>query len=297
MSGYYNYPFQPRSMPTKRSQLCTESYDSNIYAFGGMTNFHLNTNITEMYIPEYDIWQQGLPPMPRKISHMASARHLGRIYSIGGLVPGLVDGFWGMPFNFALDPREGYWVKLENMPTGRGALIAEQIDGIIYAIGGKNSNFVLTNNEAYETRMNKWMIKEPLPQATSSASSGVTNGQIHVMGGRLFSLISNTSLNQRYDPRTNMWSFESQLPYKVSNHAGLTFNGNIYIFGGENGYQTFNFTSKYDSITNTWRKICPMPSSLHGFSTSACMDNIYLFGGGSSVGFSISNSLIKYTPK
>jgi len=284
-------------MPTKRSQMGAETMRDRIYVFGGMANFHLNVNVTEAYIPEFDMWEQGLPPLPRNISHMASATHMGRIYSIGALVPGIVDGFYGMPLTFALDPREGYWVKLSDMPTGRGALIAEQIDGTIYAIGGKNSNYVLTNNEAYQIRMDRWELRAPLPQATNSMSSGIANGQIHVLGGRLFSLISNMDLNQRYDPRRDTWSMDKTLPYSVSGNAGLTFNGDIYTFGGENGYQTLNVASRYNPTYNVWRNISSLPIPLHGHAVSAYRNNIYIFGGGQEPGFSINNYTTKFTPK
>ncbi len=51
------------------------------------------------------------------------------------------------------------------MPTARQSFASTAVNGIIYAIGGLNSNGTLTVNEAYDPATNSWSTKASMPTA------------------------------------------------------------------------------------------------------------------------------------
>ncbi len=89
----------------------------------------------------------------------------------------LVDTFdsqW-TPSNrlFIYDPLTNQWQEGKSMPTARGALTANFINGILYAVGGNQSftnDGILATNEAYDPVTNTWTSKVPMPTARHHAS-------------------------------------------------------------------------------------------------------------------------------
>src|SRR4030095_7887114 len=110
---------------------------------------------------------------------------------MGGWEP--VDNSW------EYDPRTDTWRALAPMSIKRCSAIAEQAGGKIYVIGGatimENSGEtvlfanvparVLATNQVYAPRTNTWANPSPMPTTRNHAFSGVVNGKIYVIGGRL----------------------------------------------------------------------------------------------------------------
>jgi hypothetical protein len=51
------------------------------------------------------------------------------------------------------------------IPTARGTLTANFINGILYVVGGVNSTETLTSNLAYNSVSNKWTSEKCMPTA------------------------------------------------------------------------------------------------------------------------------------
>src|SRR5215212_10421602 len=161
------------------------------------------------------------------------------------------------------------------MPTARGALNVNFIDGTLYAIGG-SSDRPLSSNEAYDPSNNTWTSKALMPTARHHAGSAVVDGKtarhhagsavvdgkIFVIGGRISGSLENISVNEAYDPEQDKWITNLEaMPSKRSGIAAVAavaafpVNGsssNIYVFGGEEPSKTFNNNEKYDANTNKW---------------------------------------------
>ena len=66
---------------------------------------------------------------------------------------------------FVYDPTTNEWTEGANLPTERGALTANFINGILYAVGGVDKSETLTSTLAYDPRTNTWTEKAPMPTA------------------------------------------------------------------------------------------------------------------------------------
>ena len=182
------------------------------------------------------------------------------------------------------------------MPTARGALNVNFINGTLYAIGG-SSDRPLNSNEAYDPSSDTWASKASMPTARHHAVSAIVNGNIFVIGGRISGSLENISINEAYDPEQDKWIINLEaMPSKRSGIAAAAVsspvnNSDIYVFGGEEPSKTFDNNEKYDAKTNKWTSEPPMPTARHGLASVYIQDNkIYVIGGGPQPGLSVSGA-------
>ena len=70
------------------------------------------------------------------------------------------------------------------MPIPRGALTANFIDGILYAVGGQDpSGKTLNTTEAYDPKTDTWTERQPMHHHRHHLSSAVVDGKLYVNGG------------------------------------------------------------------------------------------------------------------
>ncbi len=221
-----------------------------------------------------------------------------KIYVVGEFL----DSQW-TPSNrlFIYDPLENQWHEGKQMPTARGALTANFINGILYAVGGQSflstsssSSGILATNEAYDSASNTWITKASMPTARHHAASAAVNGKLYVIGGRVVEVSStvNVNVNEVYDPEKNTWTSLAPMPSKRSGiAAAANFDSvGIYVFGGEEPSKTFNNNERYDIRTNMWFIETPMPTARHGLGVASVDNRIYVLGGGPRPGLSVSNA-------
>ena len=135
----------------------------------------------------------------------------------------------------------------------RGALTANFINGILYAVGGVDKSETLTSTLAYDPRNNTWTEKAPMPTAREHLTSATINGKLYVIGGRTAGMSTNVDANEVYDPANNKWTILQPMLSKRGGLASATaVNETIYVFGGEQPSGTFNNNEKYDPDTKKW---------------------------------------------
>ena len=95
------------------------------------------------------------------------------------------------------------WTEGANLPTARGALTANFINGTLYAIGGIDSLGASNSNQAYDPKTNRWTEKAPMPTAREHLTSAVVDGKLYAIGGRQTDDDSpkvNLNNNEMYNP-------------------------------------------------------------------------------------------------
>jgi len=173
------------------------------------------------------------------------------------------------------------------MPTKRGALTAQFIDGVLYAVGG-STRIAMDTNEAYNPETDSWEKKTLMLTARDHLTSAVLGGKMYVIGGRSISLATNLGTNEVYDPATDSWTSLESMPTPRGGIAAAEIGGSIFVFGGEQTSGTFSENEQY--IPNEgWFSHKSMPTSRHGLGAAAVDDRIYVIGGGVAPGLSVSN--------
>jgi N-acetylneuraminic acid mutarotase len=207
-----------------------------------------------------------------------------------------VDNAW------EFDPNANTWRALAPMTGKRCAAVAEEVGGKIYVIGGattmENSGEValfgnrpvrvLGTNQAYDPATNTWATRSPMPTTRNHAFSGVVNGKIYVIGGRLgaahVTVSSNTDIVEEYDPARDLWGpLKAKMPTPRSGGGWGTYNGRIYVAGGEyqseRFYASYRALEAYEPATNRWIILPSMPSSRHGVAGAFIGNRLHLVSG------------------
>src|SRR5918911_4090703 len=155
-------------IPTPRTEVSATAVGDSIYVIGGFDKYGLPTNIVEIYNTKNNTWSSAAT-LPHPLHHTAAATSFdGKVYVVGGYL----DSQW-TPSNrlFIYDPFENQWREGKQMPTARGALTANFVNGILYAIGDQSLSSssspsgILTTNEPYDTGPNTWTTKAAIPTA------------------------------------------------------------------------------------------------------------------------------------
>lgn len=291
------------AFPEPMEETHATTANGKLYVMGGFVPPGVAPGIVYEYDPNGDKWTKK-KTMPLPAHHMAMAEYKGKIYVIGGLVRGNEPGGWAPIDNaWEYDPANDSWKALPPMPDGkRGAAIAEEVGGKIYVIGGAavepgTKETALFNsrphrsvgtNEAYDPATQKWETRSSMPTARNHAASGVVDGKIYVIGGRVGSAFipvgSNTDIVEVYDPAMNQWGpLRQRMPHGRSAVACGTYNGKIYVAGGETqsteSMAVFRALEAYDAATNTWAILPSMPVGRHGLSGGFIGNGFHLMTG------------------
>ena len=289
------------AMPTPRTEIAGASFGDGVYIIGGFDKSGRVRDIVEVYNIKNNTWTEAAP-LPIPLHHTSVSSYNGKLYVAGGYT----DNNWNPTNNlFIYDPLKNKWQEGKQMPTARGALTANFINGVLFAVGGQSSSFsssssgILATTEAYYPESDSWASKAPMPTARHHAGSAVVDGKLYVIGGRVagISPIVNVNINEMYDPQQNTWISFEQMPSKRSGIAAAAVssaNGNdIYVFGGEEPSQTLNNNEKYNIKSNKWSSEPPMPTTRHGLAAVSVVDDednkIYVIGGGPQPGLSVTN--------
>ena len=181
------------------------------------------------------------------------------------------------------------------MPTARGALTANFVDGNLYAIGGVSTSFSigapLNVTEAYSLITDSWSSKAGMPTPRQHLASAVSEEKIYVIGGRIDDLSSNLDSNEVYDPAKDEWTSLSSMPSKRGglSAASSATDGWIYVFGGEEPAGTFQLTERYNPGSDTWETAPEMPNGRHGLAAVAVGNQIHVIGGGPQPGLTVGD--------
>ncbi len=291
------------SFPDASEEVYGIASGGKLYVFGGLAPGWTPKGLVYEYDPAADKWAKK-NNMPVAAHHVGVTELNGKIYIMGGFTkPQNGPSAW-VPIDNAweYDPGNDTWKALAPLPTKRGSPTAAVVDGKIYVIGGATTNEgskdpavhparphrVVGTNEVFDPATNSWAARSPMPTARNHVASGVVNGKIYVIGGRLGSAFigraANTDVVEGYDPATDQWSATlNRMPTPRSAFAFGTYKGKILVAGGE--LQTvymaaaFRAVEAYDPATNNWTSLPPLEFPRHGAAGDVIGNRFYVVSG------------------
>ena len=297
---------QASPFPEPEEELYGTEAGGKMYVIGGFGS--AGTPAPAMvyeYDPTADRWTRKTP-MPVPVHHQAQTEYNGKIYVFGGCTrplsgPGM-NGWQPVDNAWEYDPATDNWRALAPMPGARCSAVAEEVGGRIYVIGGatimENSGEiamfgnrparVLGTNQMYDPAANTWTNRSPMPTTRNHAFSGVVNGRIYVIGGRLgaahITHSSNTDVVEEYDPARDTWGgVKARMPTPRSGGGWATSNGRIYVAGGEyqsdRWYASYRALEAYEPATNRWIVLPSMPNTRHGVAGAFIGNRLHLVSG------------------
>jgi len=196
------------SMPSARSEIAGAVLNDKIYIIGGFDDeTGRSSSSVEVYDPSINEWSSSvskaatIAPLPQPLDHTAAASYDGKLYVVGG---GYLNRDDLSNKLFIYDPINNKWIEGEDLPSPRGALTANFINGILYVIGGVDTvSGTTSSNWAYNPTNNTWLEKARMPTAREHLTSAVVDNKLYVIGGRTSGMTTNVDVNEVYDPVTD----------------------------------------------------------------------------------------------
>ncbi|VUD69293.1 N-acetylneuraminate epimerase [Thalassocella blandensis] len=166
-----------------------------VYIVGAMTGGWPNETPVQnviVYYPETDTYVTGHPiPESRRRGGAGAVAYQGKIYIVGGIVNGHVDGY--KPWFDVYDPVSGEWQVLEDAPNARDHFQAVVANHKLYAIGGRRTShstgqdidLTVAEVDIFNFESNQWeTISAPLTLPTERAGNfAITIGNEILIGG------------------------------------------------------------------------------------------------------------------
>ena len=172
------------------------------------------------------------------------------------------------------------WQSIEPMPTPREGLAAAELNGKIYAIGGKNQAgySALDVVEIYDPVRHEWATGPSLINPRVFCAAASHGGKIFVFGGRnSSSLVQDIEM---YDPAVGYWVEVGNMMPKREGLTATTRGDSIFVIAGKMQMMYSSHTSVFDPVNMTWQNNmgnCPFGRAGHG--AALVGDDIYILGG------------------
>lgn len=219
--------------------------ENKIYLMGAMTGGWPNETPLDkvmVYYPEEDRFES-LHEIPegRRRGGAGIAVHNGKIYMVGGITNGHMDGYVNWFDEY--DPITGKWRVLPDASHQRDHFSAAVIDDKLYAFAGRKTEHAIGNDF----------------------------GPTHKYGD-----VFNFKTNQ-WEPTTQ----NLELPTRRAGNMVLSWKNELIIGGGESDTQepAHNELDAYDSVSGTWRTWPSLNQGRHGSGFAVVGDYVYVASG------------------
>ncbi len=170
------------------------------------------------------------------------------------------------------------WHTRARLPTPRTDLAVVAYDGLIYAIGGVNSEGTTAQVEVYDPQTNTWSACRAKPTAVGFISAAIIEGKIYVPGGIAADRTPQDAL-EIYDPATDTWARGASLPTPLGAYGLVALEDKLYLFGGSDGVHYADTVWLYDPATDRWSSPTTLDRA-RGFLDAAIVEGrIYVAGG------------------
>jgi N-acetylneuraminic acid mutarotase len=270
---------QGKPAPQQRSEAMGLVVGGKLYVFSGYsdTSYIPKTLRADTYDPQADEWE-GLPPMPRPMTHSGIATDGVRyIYLAGGVVGELhADGSYkkldAIDEVWRYDTLDKVWAAMPSLPEPRGAGELALLGRTLHFFGGTGLDRYTSVGDHWTLDLgggSNWETAVDLPNPRNHLADAVIDGKLYAIGGQEGhneTLVTQTSLQVWNPAQPDRWTELAPLPKGRSHTAGATvvIAGKIYLFGGEE----FHNASRdsifvYDPASNSWSLSNALPRRAH----------------------------------
>jgi non-specific serine/threonine protein kinase len=199
----------------------------------------------------------------------------GRIYVLGGLVPGL-GGTDTTATAEVYDPASDRWSAISDMPAPRHHLMAAVVGSHVYAIGGFDETGFnpVDTLWRYDPSVDRWEERAALPALVGAGAAAVIDGTIYLLGG-----VPGGTTAFAYDPEADTWEKVTDMSTAREHVAAVVRDGEIWVLGGRWQEAMHSSVEKFDPATGAWSAGPDMQEARSGFGAALVGDVIVVAGG------------------
>lgn len=225
--------------------------DDAIYLIGAMTGPYPNETPLEkivVYYPRTDEFRMvhGVPEHRRR-GAAGAVLHEGKIYLVGGITHGHVDGF--QPWLDCYDPQTGDWEVLADAPHARDHFQAVVLDQKLYCLGGRTTHQAV--NQIF----------------------GTTVAEVDVFDFQTRTWVSSPE------------SSSPVLPTPRAGNMAMAWGNELVVGGGESTQKAAHQeVEAFDVLSGTWRQWPRLARGRHGSGFAIVGDYVYTASGSGNRG-------------
>lgn len=284
-------------MPTPILDAAGAAINGKMYVVAGKNSGGHQSTLW-IYNTANNSWSQGTNLPGVGVENPAVVAHNGLLYAFGGST----DPFSGAVSNAAVyNPATDSWTTLASLPTARGGATAQSLNGLIYVIGGMNSQGAsLATVEVFNPQNGTWQTGASLQTRRDNPGSAVVNGELYVFGGRIRNADGSTTNGtltsvEMYNPGAGTWQAKTPMPTGRRAMSVGVIDGKVVVAAGENNPNSpsgvFDQNEEYDPVSNSWRALSKVPTPKHGAASATIGGKMYIVGGGITSGSSFTSSM------
>jgi subtilisin family serine protease len=187
------------------------------------------------------------------------------------------------------------WIYRASLLVARSSLALGQVNGRLYAIGGRSGGTTLATIEQYDPSLDRWTGKRQLPAGRWDGNgAGTINGILYLPGGKNASGTPTRTL-YAYNAGSNSWSTKAQLPVASGCGGTVVIGGQLYLVTGCTSASGFTgLLHRYNPSTNSWT--ARAKPAVAGYPAVAVVGGkLYVAGGRNASGQPIGTVQV-YTP-
>lgn len=224
-------------------------YNNELYYAGGIEGSILSELIR--YEPYTDTWfLMSSMPQARRYFGFEEVNDFG--YAFGGESPS--TGSWTAAVDRYDFINDAWDTTPTNLSTARQVVVSEEVDGVIYLIGGYDGSSFYGITESYDPSTDTYTTLTTKPTVAAIGGSAVVDGKIHYFGG-VSSGGTHLNTHEVYDISADSWSSAAALPGDARGYMfSFSHDGLVHSIGGLNGGTVTGYARHdvYDPATDTW---------------------------------------------
>lgn len=280
----------PRApIPIPRTEMAwAVAYGNRVHLIGGYAEQRVDKPYHHAYDPATDQWEE-LAPLPRGANHVGVAALGDRLYAFGGFVE---QNRKPHDESFFFDGKG--WTGIRRLPEACGAMACIALNGRIHLVGGAIGSDWRRSIDwhlVYDPQADRYERRQPMPVARDHAGIVVVGNQLHLIGGRVDTFHTNSTLHHSYDAQADRWTFRTPMPTARSGHGCVMYRGRVFVMGGEGWQKVYGQNEAWDPATDRWAAYAPMLTPRHGMGAVAVGDAIYVAGGGPQMGGGVKSAI------
>lgn len=282
--------WNPRApLPIPRTEMAwAVAYRNRVHLVGGYAEQRVDRPYHHAYDPAVDRWDE-LAPLPRGANHVGVATLGDRLYAFGGFIE---QNRTPHDEAFYFDGQK--WTAIRRLPEACGAIACIALNGRIHLIGGAIGSDWRRSIDwhlVYDPQTDRYERRQPLPVGRDHTGIVVVNQRIHVIGGRVDSFHTNSTLHHSYDAQTDQWTARTPMPTARSGHGCVLYRGKVFVMGGEGWQRVYGQNEAWDPVADRWEACAPMLTPRHGMGAVVVGDAIYVAGGGPQMGGGVKSAI------
>lgn len=276
-------PVNLPQMPTARHHLGFVECKGLLYAVGGYNADGMKT--VEAYDPKTNTWTTKAS-MSNGRGWLVVAVVSDKIYAIGGITGGSLDGISYLTANEMYDPTSDTWTLKAPIPMNEPAfnsvlgnqfMAGASVNGKIYVVAGDSDAEVPTF--IYDPVTNTW-------DSDGKSIAKFSNSPYSTCGTSNSLFVLETSYFLKYSPSTDEWFSLSVLSTPRQEASLSSLDGKIYSAGGLNItnsmptiWESTGSVDRYDPSSNSWTNIGQLVEKRYSLASLIFEGKLYAVGG------------------